>query len=70
MFSGGCVFVGHASGFIHIEFQCHLNSHETLDAKGHFEDISRDVGVVVQSYHTDNGSAFTSAQYAERLKRS
>ncbi|KAI2496716.1 hypothetical protein MHU86_17763 [Fragilaria crotonensis] len=33
LYSGGCLFNDHASGFVHIEFQTHLNTHETLMAK-------------------------------------
>jgi hypothetical protein len=35
-FSGGCIFVDHASGYIHVEMQTHLNTHETLKAKEKF----------------------------------
>jgi hypothetical protein len=37
MYCGGCIFVDHASGYLHIEFQKHLNTHETLEAKQKFE---------------------------------
>ncbi|KAI2494788.1 hypothetical protein MHU86_11398 [Fragilaria crotonensis] len=29
MFAGGCLFIDHASNFVHVEFQKHLNTHET-----------------------------------------
>jgi hypothetical protein len=64
---GGCIFIDHASSFIHIEFQSSLSSHETLRAKLAFEQQCRDVGVVVQKYMSDNGSAFTSKEFSEHL---
>jgi hypothetical protein len=27
MFAGGCLFIDHASNFVHVEFQKHLNTH-------------------------------------------
>ena len=68
MFSGGCLFVDHASGYIHVEFQTNLNTHETINAKDNFELMCRDHGVVPQSYLTDNGSAFTSAGFTAKLR--
>jgi hypothetical protein len=68
MYSGGCVFVDHASGYIHVEFQCHLNTHETLEAKDKFELMCRDVGIIPQRYQSDNGSAFTSAGFTANLR--
>jgi hypothetical protein len=37
MYSGGAMFVDHASGFLWVEFQTHLNTHETLQAKENFK---------------------------------
>ena len=67
MYSGGCIFVDHASGYVHVEFQSHLNSHETLKAKEHFELACQDCGVIPQQYQTDNGSSFTSKEYTAKL---
>ena len=67
MYSGGCIFVDHSSGYAHVEFQCHLNSHETLKAKTNFENTCRDFGVIPQEYLTDNGSAFSSQEFAKKL---
>ena len=36
MFISGCIFVDHALGYVWIEFQPHLNLHETLCAKKAF----------------------------------
>jgi hypothetical protein len=59
MYSGGCMFVNHASGYLHVEFQTQLNTHKTLEAKDKFKQMCRDHGVVPQSYLSDNGTAFT-----------
>jgi hypothetical protein len=64
---GGCIFVDHASSYIHVECQPSLSSHETLRAKMSFERHCRDVGVVVLKYMSDNGTAFTSKDYTEHL---
>ena len=64
---GGCIFVDHASSYIHIEFQTSLSSHETLRAKLAFERQCRDVGIVVQTYMSDNGKAFTAKDFSEHL---
>jgi hypothetical protein len=69
MFCGGCVFVDHASSYVHIEFQAHLTTNETLQAKASYELMSRDLGVIVQSFLTDNGSAFTSKEFASQLAK-
>lgn len=58
----------HASGYIHVKFQTHLNTHETLTAKSNFELMCCDHGVVPQNYHTDNGSAFTSSGFSDQLR--
>jgi transposase InsO family protein len=62
------LLVDHASGFLHVEFQTHLNTHETLEAKEKFELMCHNHGVIPQSYLTDNGSAFTSAGYTSKLR--
>ena len=67
MFSGGCLFIDHASNNVHIEFQKYLNTHETLKAKQNFELMARDSGVIPQSYLSDNGGSFTSANSPSTL---
>ena len=67
MYSGGCIFVDHSFGYAHVEFQYHLNTHEMLKAKTNFENCCRDVGVIPQEYLTDNGSAFSSQEFATQL---
>ena len=68
-YMGGCIFVDHASGYIHVEFQSSLSSHETLNAKLNFERECRDVGVVPQTYMSDNGSSFTSREFTDHLTK-
>jgi hypothetical protein len=67
MYCGGCVFVDHATGHLHMEFQKHLNTHETLEAKESFELMCCDHGVIPQAYHSDNGSSFTSSGCTQDL---
>ena len=69
-YCGGCLFVDASSGLVHVEFQTHLSSMETIQAVDNFECIARDNGIVVQSYYSDNGSAFTSKSFREHLKSS
>jgi hypothetical protein len=67
MYCGGCIFVDHANGHLHVEFQKHLNTHETLEAKESFELMCHDHGIIPQAYHSDNGSSFMSSGFTARL---
>ncbi|KAI2506683.1 hypothetical protein MHU86_7784 [Fragilaria crotonensis] len=67
MYTGGCIFVDHASGFVHVELQVNLNTHETLKAKEKFELTCRQYGVVPQEYLADNSKIFTSAEFTKNL---
>jgi hypothetical protein len=69
IYCGGCIFVDHASGHVHGEFQSHLTTHETLKAKEHYELLCRDLGIIVQPFLTDNGSAFSSKAFASDLAK-
>ena len=62
-----CFFNDHASGFVHVEFQTHLTTHETLMSKENVELMCCDHGVILQSYLSDNAKCFTSKDFAERL---
>ena len=55
MFSEGCVFVNHASSFMSINNQVHINSTETIKEKLTFERESQSQGVTIKGYHADNG---------------
>eukprot|EP00978_Attheya_sp_CCMP212_P007814 scaffold18161_cov56-Attheya_sp.AAC.11 len=63
----GCIFVDHASGYVHNEFQAQMNTHQTLKSKEAFKAHCRDVRVIQVEYLTDNGSAFTSSGFADKL---
>ena len=66
-FRGGCIFVDAGSGFVHVEFQSHLNSFETIQAVESFESLARDNGIIISQYQSDNGSAFTSKAFKDHL---
>ena len=66
-YTGGCIFVDHASGYVFIEHQVHLNTQETLKAKQACENTFRDYGVIVSEYLSDNGTVFTSKEYTRHL---
>ena len=67
-YMGGCIMVDLASGLVHIEFQQHLNTHETLKGIEQFEIMCMDNGVVPTNYISDSGSAFTSKEFRKRLE--
>ena len=66
MFSGGCVFIEHVSGYVSIKQQVAINSTETVKAKLTFEREAQSQGVVIKGYHTDNG-IFNSSEFMENL---
>ena len=37
MFLGGCIFVDHMSGYIHIDYQLRFSNSETIQAKQRYE---------------------------------
>jgi hypothetical protein len=69
MYTGGCLFVDHATNHVHIEFQARLNTHQTLRAKGAYELMCRDYGVVPQTFVSDNGKPFVSAEFSQQLAK-
>ena len=66
MYTGGCLFIDHAASHVHVEFQQHLTTHQTLQAKEKYEHMCRDVGVIPTSFLTDNGKCFTSAEFQNK----
>ena len=66
MFSGGCVFIDHASGYVSIKHQVAINATETAKAKLTFEREIQSQEVVIKRYHTDNG-IFNSSEFMEEL---
>ena len=67
MYDGGCIYFDHASGYIHCEHQINLTTHETLQAKEHFEQMCCDYGVIPQTYMSDNGKPVVSRNYEQHL---
>ena len=67
MYSGGCLFIDHASNHVNVEFQQHLTTHQTLEAKEKYELACRDIGVVPASYLMDNAPCFTAAEFKAKL---
>ena len=57
-YKGGCIFVDHATGYVHTELQTSLNSHSTLAAKLRFDEMCASHGVVPQKFLSDNGTSF------------
>ena len=55
MFSGGCVFIDHASGYVRINHQLAINANETFKGGITFEKEAQSQGLVIKGYHTDNG---------------
>ena len=65
-FCGSTVFCDGASGYIHLEHQVTLNASDTINAKTAFEQHARDLGVSIESYHTDNG-IYSSAAFTQEI---
>ena len=66
MFSGGCVFIDHASGYVSINHQVAINATETVKAKLTFMRDAQIQGVVIKGYNTDNG-IFNYSEFMEEL---
>ena len=66
-YKGGCIFIDHATGYVHVELQSSLNSHATLDAKKQFESMCTSHGVIPQTYLSDNGTSFVNEQFEAHL---
>ena len=55
MFSGGRIFIDHASGYVSIKHQVIIKATENFKAKLVFEREDQSQGVVIKGYNTDNG---------------
>ena len=55
MFSGGCVFIDRASGYVIIKHQVAINATENVKAKLTFEKKAQSQVVVIKGYHSNNG---------------
>ena len=54
-YKGGCIFVDHMSGFVHVEHQLGFSSSESIRAKQNFEAMALQYGIAVENYLADNG---------------
>ena len=68
MYSGGTVFVDHASGVIKIHHQVSLGASDNIRSKELHELWACENGVSVKSYRGDNG-AYTYELFKEDLKQ-
>ena len=66
MYCGGCIFADHSSGYVKVEHQVLLSAVDTVKGKLRYERHLAELGVKVESYHTDNGT-FTSGHFMECL---
>jgi hypothetical protein len=66
-FVGGCIFVDHMSGYVHVEHQMGFSSSETIRAKQNFEQLALSHGVLIEEYLTDNG-VFSKTQFLDHIR--
>ena len=64
---GGCIFVDHASGYVHVEFQLGFSAIETIRAKQNFEKFAFNHGVIPITYLTDSG-AFKANKFVQHIR--
>ncbi len=53
-YSGGTVFVTHASGLLHVEHQVSLGGIDTIRLKTAFEQMVQSSGINIKSHHADD----------------
>jgi hypothetical protein len=63
---GGCIFVDHASYYVHVEHQFGLSDVETIRAKQAYECKYMDNGIFFQDYLTDSG-AFKANDFVKHI---
>ena len=66
-FSGGCMIVDGATGYVDVQFQSYFNANETIEALQRFETLAADNGIIVKEYQSDSGPAFTSDTFRKHL---
>ena len=69
MYSGGVIFVEHASGYKHVEMLVGFTAAETIAAKHRFERHMHDMGIKITSYRTDNG-VFAAEDFVTEVEKS
>jgi hypothetical protein len=67
-YTGGTIFVDHASTRIFIKHQVSLKAGETIQAKRLFEKDASQYGITVKHYHADNG-IFDTQQFLEEIDK-
>ena len=65
-YKGGCIFVDHMSGYIHVEEQLGFSASESIRAKQTFEKFALDHGIIIHNYLGDNG-IFKSKEFVKHL---
>lgn len=66
-YKGGCIFVDHMSGYLHVEHQLGFSASETIRAKQSFEKMALDSGVVILNYLGDNG-VFSAKDFVKHIQ--
>ena len=67
MFSGGCIFIDHATGYIHIEHLINFTTNETILAKHCNEKHMLDMGITILAYQSGNG-IFTAHGFLDKIE--
>jgi calcineurin-like phosphoesterase family protein len=67
-FSGGTIFVYHATGLIQAFHQISFSASDTIMSKQKFEQVLLEHNVEIVKYHSDNG-VFTSSQFTSILQQ-
>ena len=67
-YKGGCIFVDHGTGYMHVEHQLGFSAVETVRAKQNFELMAVGNGVLVESYLNDSG-AFSAAKFVKQIRK-
>jgi Integrase core domain. len=65
---GGCIFVDHMSGYLHVEHQLGFSSSETIRAKQNFEQLALGHGVLIEEYLADNG-VFSKTKFVDHIRQ-
>ena len=65
-YCGATIFVDGASGYVYVSCQVTLNANDTINSKHEWERHANEMGVGIQSYHTDNG-IYQSKAFTEEL---
>ena len=69
MYAGGCIFVNHATGDVHVEHLLNFTATETLQVKARYKKCMADMGVTVQAYQADNGM-FAACAFVNNIESS